>query len=176
MCVQSDNIFIAFIENVNFTCKILSLKWRVNVDFYQMKWLTFSDVCRSHCLHSHVPCESHTQLAEGKLILFIPFPQPASLFSTLPERHALAQARHLSHTSHLITNLANFVLNNFVPSILTSLRLCGSAILNFLQEVLQVLSCSSISRCITAAWSDTLFPPLLLDHFSFSRSHFCSGT
>ena len=156
MCVQSDNIFIAFIENVNFTCKILSLKWRVNVDFYQMKWLTFSDVCRSHCLHSHVPCESHTQLAEGKLILFIPFPQPASLFSTLPEWHALAQARHLSHTSHLITNLANFVLNNFVPSILTSLRLCGSAILNFLQEILQVLSCSSISGSITVAWNSVL--------------------
>lgn len=120
-----------------------------------MKWLTFSDVCRSHCLHSHVPCESHTQLAEGKLILFIPFSQPASLFSILPDWHALAQARHLSHTSHLITNLANSVLNNFVPSILT-LCLCGSAILNFLQEVLQVLSCSSISGSITVAWNTVL--------------------
>ena len=74
MSVESTNIFTVFIENVSFTCKILSLKRKVNVDFYQMKWLTFSDVCRSHCLHSHVPCESHTQLAEGKLILFIPFP------------------------------------------------------------------------------------------------------
>ena len=144
-----------------------------------MKWLTFSDVCRSHCLHSHVPCESHTQLAEGKLILFIPFPQPASLFSTLPDWHALAQARHLSHTAHLITNLANSVLNNLVPSILTSLRLCGSAILNFLQEVLQVLSCSSISRCINCCleWytvsSSTAGPPLFFQISLFLWNLFC---